>query len=83
MQDEVNEKTVSLCIRLCRRFLSGKDADRRKLGDVVGIDADELALLLDIGDDVVDGDFRSSTGGGGDCDGILKKIFPITYMCCC
>ena len=39
------------------------------LGDVVGIDADELALLFDIGDDVVDGDFSGSTGGGGDSDG--------------
>ena len=39
------------------------------LGDVVGIDADELALLLDIGDDVIDGDFGRSTGGGGHGDG--------------
>ena len=43
--------------------------DHSDLGDVVGIDADELALLLHIGDDVVDGDFSGSTGGGGDSDG--------------
>ena len=31
--------------------------------DVVGVHADELALLLHIGDDVVDGDLGSSAGG--------------------
>mgnify|MGYP000093223852 CR=1 FL=1 len=38
-------------------------------GDVVGVNADELALLLHIGDDVVDGDLGSGTGGGGHGDG--------------
>ena len=39
------------------------------LGDIVGIHTDELALLLHIGDDVVDGDLGSSAGGGGNSDG--------------
>ena len=39
------------------------------LGDIVGIHADELPLLLHIGDDVVDGDLSSRTGGGGHSDG--------------
>ena len=39
------------------------------LGDVVGVNADELALLLDIGDNIVDGDLGSGTGGGGHGDG--------------
>ena len=39
------------------------------LRDIVGIDADELALLLHVGDDVVDGDLGSSTGSGGHCNG--------------
>ena len=43
--------------------------DNCNLRDVVGIHADELALLLHIGDDVVDGDFSSSAGSGGYCDG--------------
>ena len=34
-------------------------------GDVVGIDADELALLLDIGDDVVDRNLGGCSGGSG------------------
>ena len=29
------------------------------------VHADELALLLHIGDDIVDGDFRSGAGSGG------------------
>ena len=43
--------------------------DHGDLGDIVGIHADELALLLHIGDDVVDGDLSSSAGGGGNSDG--------------
>ena len=39
------------------------------LRDVVGVHADELALLLHIGDDVVDGDLSSRTGSGGHRDG--------------
>ena len=39
------------------------------LRDVVGVHADELALLLHIGDDVVDGDLSRSTGGGGHGNG--------------
>ncbi len=38
-------------------------------GDVVGVDADELALLFHVGDDVVDGDFGGGAGGGRDGDG--------------
>ena len=34
-------------------------------GHVVGVDADELAALLHVGDDVVDGDLGGGTGGGG------------------
>ena len=43
--------------------------DHSDLGDIVGVHADELALLLHIGDDVVDGDLGSSTGSGGHCNG--------------
>ncbi len=43
--------------------------DHSDLGDIVGIHADELALLLHIGDDVIDGDLGSSAGGGGNSDG--------------
>ena len=43
--------------------------DHGDLGDIVGIHADELALLLHIGDDVVDGDLSRSTGGGGHGNG--------------
>ena len=39
------------------------------LRDIVGVHADELALLLHIGDDVVDGDLSSRTGSGGHRDG--------------
>src|SRR5699024_5029229 len=39
------------------------------LGDVVGVHADELALLLHVGDDVVDGDLGGGAGGGGHGDG--------------
>ena len=39
------------------------------LGDVVGVHADELTLLLHVGDDVVDGDLSGGAGGGGDGDG--------------
>ena len=42
------------------------DSDLR---DIVGVNADELALFLDIGDDVVDGDLGSGAGGGGHGDG--------------
>ena len=37
-------------------------------GNIVGIHADELALLLHVGDDVVDGDLGGGAGGGGDGD---------------
>ena len=37
-------------------------------GDVVGVHADELAVLLHVGDDVVDGDLRGGAGGGGHSD---------------
>ena len=43
--------------------------DYGDLGDVVGVHADELALLLDIGDDVVDRDLGSGAGGGGHRNG--------------
>ena len=43
--------------------------DHSDLGDIVSVHADELALLLHVGDDVVDGDLGSSTGGGGHCNG--------------
>ena len=43
--------------------------DHGDLGDVVGVHADELALLLHVGDDVVDGDLRGGAGGGGHGDG--------------
>ncbi len=43
--------------------------DNSDLRNVVGIHADELALLLHIGDDVVDGDLSSSTGSGRHCNG--------------
>ena len=43
--------------------------DHSDLGDIVGVHADELALLLHIGDDVVDGDLSRSTGGGGHGNG--------------
>ena len=43
--------------------------DHSDFGDIVGIHADELALLLHIGNDIVDGDLSSSTGSGGHCDG--------------
>ena len=43
--------------------------DNGDLGDVVGVHADELALLLDIGDDVVDRDLGSGAGGGGHRNG--------------
>ncbi|SCJ64255.1 Uncharacterised protein [uncultured Clostridium sp.] len=37
--------------------------------NVIGIDADELALLFHIGDDVVDGNFSSGAGSGGHGNG--------------
>ena len=43
--------------------------DNCDLRDVVGVNADELALLLHIGDDIVDGDLGSGAGGGGHGDG--------------
>ena len=43
--------------------------DHSDFGDIVGVHADELALLLHIGDDVVDGDLGRSTGGGGHGNG--------------
>ena len=43
--------------------------DHSDLGDIIGVHADELALLLHVGDDIVDGDLGSSTGGGGHCNG--------------
>ena len=43
--------------------------DDGDLGDVVGVNADELALLLHVGDDVVDGDLSGGAGGGRDGDG--------------
>ena len=43
--------------------------DHSDFGDIVGVHADELALLLHIGDDVVDGDLSRSTGGGGHGNG--------------
>ena len=36
--------------------------------DIVGVHANELALLLHVGDDVVDGDLGGGAGGGGDGD---------------
>ena len=43
--------------------------DNGDFRDVVGVHADELALLLHVGDDVVDGDLRGGAGGGGHGDG--------------
>ena len=43
--------------------------DHGDLGSVVGVDADELADLLHVGDDVVDGDLGRGAGGGGHGDG--------------
>ena len=37
-------------------------------GDVVGVHADKLPVLLHVGDDVVDGDLRGGAGGGGHSD---------------
>ena len=37
-------------------------------GDVVGVHADELPVLLHVGDDVVDGDLSGGAGGSGHCD---------------
>ena len=39
------------------------------VGDVVGVHADELALALHVGDDVVDGGLGGGAGGGGHGDG--------------
>ena len=38
------------------------------IGHVVGVDADEFALLLHVGDDVVDGNLGGGAGGGGNGD---------------
>ena len=43
--------------------------DHGDLGDIVGVHADELALLFHVGDDVIDGDLRGGAGGGGHGDG--------------
>jgi len=43
--------------------------DDRDLGDVVRVDADEFALLLHVGDDVVDRDLGRGSGGGGHGNG--------------
>ena len=43
--------------------------DNGDLGNVVRVNADELALLLHVGDDVVDRDLGSGAGGRGDGDG--------------
>ena len=43
--------------------------DDGNLWDVVSVNADELALLLNIGDNVVDGDFSRVLGGRRDGDG--------------
>src|SRR5699024_1291167 len=45
------------------------------LGDVVGVHADELALLFHVGDDVVDGDLGGRAGGGGHGDGEHRMLF--------
>jgi len=47
-------------------IISGSIGD---FGNVVGIHADELALLFHVGDNVVDGHLSSGTGGGGHGDG--------------
>ena len=38
-------------------------------GNVVGVNANELSLLLNVGDNVVDGNLSGSTCGGCNCDG--------------
>ena len=43
------------------------------LGDVVGVDADELADLLGVGDHVVDRDLGRGAGGGGHGDGEARR----------
>ena len=43
--------------------------------NIVGIHADELALLLYIGDDIIDGNFGSGTGGGGHGNGKHSVLF--------
>ena len=45
------------------------------LGDIVGVHADELALLLHIGDDVIDGDLCGGAGGGGHGNGKDGVLF--------
>ena len=49
------------------------------LGDVVGVNADELALLLDIGDNIVDGDLGSGAGCGGHGDGKDRMLLGGGY----
>ena len=39
------------------------------VGDIVRVYADELSLLLDVGNDIVDGGFCTCAAGGGNCDG--------------
>ena len=48
--------------------------DDRDLRDIVGIHADELALLLHVGNDIVDGDLGSGTGSGGHCNGEYRVL---------
>ena len=53
--------------------------DDRHDGHVVRIDADEFALFLNIGDDIVDGDFGCGAGGGRDGDNGNAGLLCVRY----
>lgn len=53
--------------------------DDGNIGNVVDIHADKFPPFFDVGDDVIDGDLRGGSGGGGNRDGKHRFVFGGSY----